>query len=226
MGIDQCSQSFAVATAEAVEAFRSIKTNGAVLKELSVEQLVNSVDQYSSMGLGNMVCQGSSVESGLNYAMQNPIFEKAQYKSDYHYGVDTSSSLNSFSIDEWQFVRENSAKDIKAMLQYGPVIASIHGSSKIFLFYKDGIIDDTLEQDPMFFCNHHDGFSTDHAVTIVGFGMNPKTGKQYFIIKNSFGEKWGQKGYAKISLHSNTDMKSGSCRILSYVAAPVLFSDK
>ena len=39
----------------------------------------------------------------------------------------------------------------------------------------------------MFFCNHHDGFSTDHAVTIVGFGMNPKTGKQYFIIKNSFG---------------------------------------
>jgi hypothetical protein len=62
------------------------------------------------------------------------------------------------------------------MLQYGPVIAQIHGSSKVFLFYKDGIIDDTAETDPMFKCSPGDEYLPDHAVLIVGYGMVPRSG--------------------------------------------------
>jgi C1A family cysteine protease len=39
----------------------------------------------------------------------------------------------------------------------------------------------------------------DHAVLVIGYGKAVRGG-DYFVIKNSFGEKWGSKGYAKISV--------------------------
>lgn len=39
----------------------------------------------------------------------------------------------------------------------------------------------------------------NHAVTIVGWGKNP----DHFIIKNSWGEGWGDSGYARVAANCN-----------------------
>ena len=59
--------------------------------------------------------------------------------------------------------------------------------SQKFRFYKKGIIDwaDCGEEGT-------------HAVLAVGYGKDKKTGKEYFIIKNSWGEQWGENGFARI----------------------------
>jgi len=44
---------------------------------------------------------------------------------------------------------------------------------------------------------------TDHVVSIVGWDMNEETGKQYWIVRNSWGEYWGNMGFFNIELGSN-----------------------
>ena len=63
--------------------------------------------------------------------------------------------------------------------------------------------------------------SVNHAVTIVGFGTDVKFDRQYFIIKNSFGEDWGENGYARISAHNTVDKPAGTCGILTRVYGAV-----
>ena len=60
-----------------------------------------------------------------------------------------------------------------------------------FLTYKSGIYraDDNLPK-----------FSNTHAIKIIGWGKEKikKVFYKYWIIQNSWGEDWGENGYAKV----------------------------
>jgi C1A family cysteine protease len=47
----------------------------------------------------------------------------------------------------------------------------------------------------------------------VGYGHDKKTNLDYVLVKNSWGESWGEKGFAKISLEDQNP--KGTCGILT-----------
>lgn len=49
-----------------------------------------------------------------------------------------------------------------------------------FIYYKGGILDE---------CG--DSYGIDHAVVAVGYVIDHERGRYYWIVKNSWGRRWG-----------------------------------
>lgn len=70
-------------------------------------------------------------------------------------------------------------------LKEGPIAIGIDGSSRMFRFYSRGVI-----------TSINCGAKLNHAVLLVGYGQ--RGNMPYWVIKNSWGLSWGEKGYARI----------------------------
>jgi C1A family cysteine protease len=88
-----------------------------------------------------------------------------------------------------------------------PVSIAIASRSSVYRFYKSGIINSS-------YC----GTRVDHAVLVVGYGSS--NGQRYWIIKNSWGSSWGEKGYQRVAM--TTGSNAGICGIYSMMSYPVL----
>lgn len=96
-------------------------------------------------------------------------------------------------------------KDVMSAVIKQPVLATMW-APKEFLNYKNG--------GGVFTCPSPKQ-PNDHAVVIVGYGT--ENGKDYWLVKNSWGSLWGESGYAKVD-RSDED----SCNILNmdYMGQP------
>lgn len=91
----------------------------------------------------------------------------------------------------------------------GPVAAAING--KPIHDYKSGIVRDS---------GNPEDKKISHIVSIVGWGTE-KNGNQYWIVRNSWGEYWGEMGFFKIEMGVNA---LGIESLISW-ATPGVFTD-
>jgi len=92
------------------------------------------------------------------------------------------------SFGQYVNVSANSSLALKTAIAYGPVSVSIEADTIPFQFYGGGIFNSPA-------C----GVELDHAVVAIGYGADSK-GREYYIVRNSWGKQWGVGGYINIAI--------------------------
>lgn len=143
-------------------------------------------------------CNGGLMELTFEWIQENGGIESM---ADYPYvGRKKSCSQDKSKIDKdlvvtgweklgdpdetWSPVDEDEIKEY--LYAKGPLAIALNADP--LQYYSSGIIDlSTRECDP-------DGMN--HAVTLVGYGTS--NGTPYWLVRNSWGKSWGEKGYFRM----------------------------
>ena len=99
------------------------------------------------------------------------------------------SSATAVKVTTYTDVAKDSVDQMKAAVAKQPTSVSIEADKFVFQMYSSGIFDSAK-------C----GTELDHATLVVGYGKEAVTGKEYWIMKNSWASSWGEDGYMKLQI--------------------------
>jgi len=186
----QCGSCWAHAASETFSDKLAIATNGSVNEIFSVQELV-SCDTAHDMG-----CNGGWPEYAFQYLLNKGLPSDQCYPYTSGQGDSgkclstckdgSAKMLTTHKIKSWDYCNGEAA--MMAQLVQGP-IAVAFAVYEDFFSYKSGV----------YVPNEATGLAGYHAVKMVGYGVTtgPKPQK-YWIVANSWGLTWGNKGYFQI----------------------------
>jgi C1A family cysteine protease len=169
----QCGSCWSFSTTGSVEGANAI-ANGKLVS-LSEQQLVDC-----SRSFGNQGCNGGLMDNAFKYIMSNGGLDTEQ---DYPYTAQDGTcnkqkeAKHVVGISGYQDVPQDNEDQLAAAVAKGPVSVAIEADQQGFQMYHSGVFDGN--------CGHN----LDHGVLVVGYTDD------YWIVKNSWGASWGDKGF-------------------------------
>jgi C1A family cysteine protease len=196
----QCGSCWAFSATGSMEGAWAVSKSKLV--SLSEQQLVDC-----SGSQGNQGCNGGLMDYAFEYVIDN---KGIAAESTYPYkAVDQrcKSPLppSVVTISSFKDVKANSDLEMENAVAKGPVSVAIEADQPAFQFYKSGIFSDP-----------NCGTGLDHGVLAVGY--DTLSSVKYWIVKNSWGEDWGAKGYILMARKAG----AGICGINMESSYPVV----
>jgi cathepsin L len=177
----------------------------------ATKQLVSLSEQNlvdCSQKQGNQGCNGGLMDQAFDYIKENNGIDT---ESSYPYeAVDNTCRFKAADVGATDTgFTDITSKDENALQQavatVGPISVAIDASHTSFQLYKKGIYSEA-------FCSQT---RLDHGVLAIGYGTD--AGKDYWLVKNSWGTGWGDEGYIKMSRN-----KRNQCGIATASSYPLV----
>ena len=186
----KCGCCYAFASAAVLESLYAIKTNAKSVTELSAQHITDCSSN------GNNGCNGGNFPPSIRY-VQGQGGKLATWASYPYAGkkqtCQTSgiNQINLGQVDYGAIAQGDETGMAQALVNYGPLFIGLDADSKLFMFYRSGVL--SIDNCP----NRRQDM--DHAMVVVGYGYDNALKMPYWIIKNSWAERWGESGYLRLA---------------------------
>jgi len=188
----QCGSCWSFSATGSIEGAVQIKTGSLI--SLSEQQLMDC-----SKPEGDDSCEGGLMDDAFQFVLDN---KGICTEMDYPYlakdeptckkTCKVASTITAFSDVPYDPQHPGDETALMAAVMKGPVSIAIEADQPVFQLYTGGVITSKA-------C----GTNLDHGVLIVGFGTDNTTMVDYWLVKNSWGAAWGEKGYVRLARNQN-----------------------
>ncbi|XP_031398825.1 senescence-specific cysteine protease SAG39-like [Punica granatum] len=197
----QCGCCWAFSAVAATEGIHQLSTGKLI--SLSEQELVDCDTGGEDQG-----CEGGLMDNAFKFIIHNHgLTTEAKYPyqaADSTCNADKASS-HVATITGYEDVPANSESALLKAVANQPVSVAIDASGSDFQLYSGGVFTGEC------------GTELDHGVTAVGYGTDDD-GTKYWLVKNSWGASWGEKGY--IRMQRDVDADEGLCGIAMQSSYP------
>ncbi|KAJ8984250.1 hypothetical protein NQ317_007482 [Molorchus minor] len=201
-----CASSWAFSAVGTLESHYFLKTGNLV--ELSEQNLIDCSTEEGNIGCGDGC---SNAAAAFYYIYLNGIASEKSYP--YEATNETcryNDSENVTSIKYLGRIAEDTEEYLQAAVaSIGPISIGIDATDEGFALYDSGVyVGEHCSRKPWF---------TNHELVAVGYGTTEE-GVDYWIVKNSWGEDWGENGYIRMAR-----TRWNICGIASNAFFPIMY---
>jgi C1A family cysteine protease len=207
----QCGSCWSFSTTGALEGAYFNKYG--TLLSFSEQQLVDC-DTLRNGGKDHG-CKGGLMDNAFSWISKNGgLCVETEYP--YVSGTTTTggtcqtscSALSNSKVVDFVDVTPSSDDTMMSALSKRPISIAIEADQKDFQLYKSGVFTGTC------------GTKLDHGVLLVGYGN--EFSDDFYLVKNSWGTSWGDKGYIKLGRGKQYNNGDGQCGLLLQASYPTL----